>query len=166
MNQFQGKQNSTIPDEIYDQLRDCLRAHNLILPGRTKQEQYQLVTKQHIYMFLKETHHSKHYEDVNLIYHNLTGKALPNISHLEEHLLHDFDILSNLYDQLYIKQRRINRKNFINTQYVLYQLLKRHRYPCEKSDFNFLKTIERQCFHDTICSELFKQLGWNFTHVF
>ena len=57
----------------------------------------------------------------------------------------------------------INRKNFINTQYVLYQLLLRHKHSCKKEDFIILKTIDRKYFHDEICKSLFEHLGWNFS---
>lgn len=159
INQFQGKQNSTIPQEVYDKLYQQLENHGLL---KNKSS----ITKKHVYMFLRETGFSKHYEDVNLIYHKITGAPLDDISHLEEILIADFDKLSEMYDIHYIKDKKIKRKNFINTQYVLFQLLKRHKYPCQASDFNFLKTNERRCFHDSICSELFKILGWNFTNVF
>ena len=166
INQFQGKQHSTISPKVYEKLYEQLRLHALELQGETREEKYKNVTKRHITTFLKETGNSKHYEDLNLIYHTITGAKLDDISHLEEVLIQDFDILNELYDQMYIKTKKIERKNFINTQYVLYQLLRRHKYPCKESDFNFLKTTERKCFHDTICSDLFSQLSWSFSHVF
>ena len=124
------------------------------------------VSKYHISIFLKEIGYAKHYEDLNLIYHVITDNKLHDISHLEDVLMEDFDKLSKLYDEEYIKTRKIPRKNFINTQYVLYQLLKRHKYPCNKSDFSFLKTAERKEFHDDICTHLFKKLGWNIICTF
>jgi rubredoxin len=167
LNQFQGKQNNTILPHVYEKLREQLELNHLIdHHATTLEEQMRHVTKRHIYMFLKECGLSKHYEDINLIHHKLTGTPLNDVSHLEEKLMQDFDALSELYDEQYIKSKKINRKNFINTQYVLFQLLRRHKYPCEMSDFNFLKTTERKCFHDTICSELFRQLGWNHTNCF
>ena len=78
----------------------------------------------------------------------------------------DFDVLTNAYDQKYRKNQSIDRKNFINTQYVLFQLLRRHKYPCKRQDFNILKTIDRKSFHDEVCKSLFEQLGWNFTALF
>lgn len=167
INQFQGKQQSTISQDVYDKLYKKLEMHGL--DDKTKEdkrERFKNVTKQHITMFLKETGYSKHYEDLNLIYHNITGAPLPDISHLEEKLVQDFDELNELYEKHYIKTKKIKRKNFINTQYVLFQLLRRHKFPCDKNDFNFLKTTERKYFHDTICSELFNILGWNFSNVF
>jgi hypothetical protein len=168
INQFQGKQNSTIKPIVYEKLIEQLNLHNLVTEGENlpKTVKYHRVTKNHIAMFLKEIGYSKHYEDINLIYHTLTERPLPDISHLESKLMADFDILSHAYNEQYVKTRKIERKNFINTQYVLFQLLRRHKYECSRNDFNFLKTIERKCFHDDICSELFKQLGWNFTNIF
>lgn len=174
INQFQGKQNSTISQDVYVKLYEQFQQNGLIqcedavLYDQSPENRilFQNITKKHIAMFLKETGYSKHYEDINLIYHTITGFPLDDISHLEEKLMMDFDRLSDMYDEMYIKTKKIERKNFINTQYVLFQLLRRHKYPCQQSDFNFLKTTERKCFHDTICSELFKELGWNFTHIF
>jgi hypothetical protein len=178
INQFQGKQNSTIPLEVYEYIISQLELHGLVRPGNLPAKiKYEKVTKYHVCLFLKEldTHalsmrgvkcSSHYYEDVNLIYHNITGNELDNISHLEDVLMDDFDQLSSLYNDEYIKNKKITRKNFINTHYVLFQLLRRHKYPCSRADFNFLKTVERKNFHDDICSALFKKLGWNFTNVF
>lgn len=156
INQFQGKQSSTIKQDIYDRLHDQIRLHGLV-PAN--------VSKRHILLLLKEIGSACHYEDLNLIHHNITGTPLPDISHLEDMLIADFDKLSRLYDDEYIKTRRIERKNFINIQYVLFQLLRRHKYPCSHTDFSFLKTIERKEFHDDICSHLFRLLGWNFQPI-
>ncbi len=168
LNQFQGKQNSTINQKIYDDLIEQFDLNRLLIGDKNtpKSERFKNITKEHVYMFLKDTGHSKHYEDVILIYYNLTGKKPNDISHLEPKLLDDFDILTNLYDKKFKRDKSFDRKNFINTQYVLYQLLKRHKYNCKKSDFNILKTIDRKSFHDEICKELFEELSWNFTAIF
>jgi polyhydroxyalkanoate synthesis regulator phasin len=168
INQFQGKQNATIEQKVYDDIIRELKNHQLLIGDENtpKKLRFSKITKEHVYHFLKETKHSKHYEDIILIYYNITGHKPDNISHLEQILLDDFDTLTTLYDQVYRKDKKIERKNFINTQYVLFQLLKRHKYPCKKEDFNILKTIDRQSFHDEICKVLFEKLGWNFTAIF
>uniref|UniRef100_A0A6C0CZI2 Uncharacterized protein n=1 Tax=viral metagenome TaxID=1070528 RepID=A0A6C0CZI2_9ZZZZ len=166
INQFQGKQNSTIDKKVYDDLIFQFRQHDLIpedwkdLP---KDEAFQKITKEHILLFLKETNHTKHYEDIVLIHSNLSGIVPPDLSSIENKLLQDFDALTNLYDRKY---RNLERKNFINTQYVLFQLLRRHRFPCKKEDFNILKTIDRKYYHDDITRSLFEELGYNFTATF
>ena len=167
INQFQGKQNSSVDPSVYFDLIEQFVLHDLV-PNNyaelSKEEAFQKITKEHIMLFLKETKHSKHYEDVVLIHNTMTNKPAPDISHLENSLLQDFDTLTDIYDKKY--RNSSDRKNFINTQYVLYQLLRRHKYPCKKEDFNILKTVDRKYYHDTICTELFQQLGWNLHPLF
>jgi hypothetical protein len=166
INQYQGKQNASISKSVYDSLTQHFVSHGIVpenYASLPKEDAFKDVTKEHILLFLREIKQTKHYEDVVLIHHQLTGKAAPDISHLENVLLNDFDILVETYDR---KFKNSERKNFINTQYVLFQLLKRHRFPCRKEDFNMLKTVDRKYFHDQICSELFSDIGWSFTALF
>lgn len=165
MNQYQGKQNSTIGDKVYIDLTHQFKLHGLLTLDESR-EKFKNITKDHILLFLKELGYTKHYEDVFLIHYKLTGKKPDDISHLEQKLMDDFDTLSSLYDQKFKQTKRVDRKNFINTQYVLYQLLRKYKHPCKKEDFNILKTLDRKSFHDEICLELFTDLGWNFTPFF
>ena len=158
--QYQGKQNSTIPDKVYTELTTELENHYILENSPEKEIKFKNVTKNHVLLFLKELGYANHYENVHLIHHVLTCKKQHDISSLEDQLLDDFDILTDLYDKKY---KDINRKNFINTQYVLYQLLQRHKYRCDKEEFIILKTIDRKFFHDEVCQNLFEHLGWNHT---
>ena len=160
INQYQGKQNSTIHQKIYDDLEIQFELHYLLNGDKNtpKQERFRNITKNHVLIFLKELGYSKHYENVHLIHYNFTDIKPDDISYLEEQLLDDFDVLTDIYDKRF---KNINRKNFINTQYVLFQLLSRHRHSCKKEEFIILKTIDRKFFHDEICKELFEELGWN-----
>lgn len=174
INQFQGKQNAVIDPSLYTDLTERLVSYHLIpddwedqihnknVPRETV---FEKVEKQHIMLFLKDMKQSKYYEDINLIYHQITHKPIPNISHLENTLMNDFDMLIDQYDKT-IKNNQTLRKNFINTQYVLYQLLKRHKYPCKQDDFSMLKTIDRKYYHDEVCRKLFEELGWNHYSTF
>lgn len=160
INQYQGKQNCTISPKVYKDLEKEFERHHLLVGdiNTPKKIRFKNITKNHISIFLKELGYSKHYENIQLIHHNLTDIKSNDISHLKEKLLDDFDVLSDLYDKLY---NGIDRKNFINTQYVLYQLLRRHKYKCKKEDFVILKTVDRKFFHDEVCKTLFQELGWN-----
>ena len=160
--QYQGKQNCTIPAVVYTDLEEQFQRHHLLKGPKEgpSDVRFENITKNHILMFLKELGYSNHYENVHLIHYTLTGIKADDISHLEDQLLDDFDALTDLYDR---KFKHINRKNFINTQYVLYQLLLRHKHPCKKEEFIILKTIDRKLFHDEVCQELFTHLGWNST---
>ena len=160
INQYQGKQNSTIEKEVYKNLEKQFKLHHLLLENEKGYKKFKNITKQHVLIFLKDLGYSKHYENVHLIHYTLTGVKPDDISHIQNKLLNDFDTLTELYDKMF---KKLKRKNFINTQYVLYQLLKRHRHPCNKEDFTILKTVDRKSFHDDICKKMFMKLGWNHT---
>lgn len=158
--QFQGKQSVIIPQIIYDNLEKQLEKHYLLNGNKQvkKEIRYKNVTKKHIIIFLKELGYSKHYENINLIHYNLTGQKPHDISHLEDVLLNDFEILTELYDKRFCD---LNRRNFINIHYVLFQLLHRHNYPYNNNDKVTIKTLERKYLYDEICKQLFEELGWN-----
>lgn len=165
INQYQGKQNSTIVQKVYDDLEKQFELHHLLIGdiNTPKEIRFQNITKEHIGIFLKELDYTKHYENINLIHYNLTGIKPDDISHLEDKLLDDFDCLTELYDKIF---KNIDRKNFINTQYVLFQLLSRHKHHCVKENFTMLKTIDRKSFHDEVSKVLFEILGWNHNPYF
>lgn len=161
INQYQGKQNSTIDTKVYKNLIEQFEKHHLIVGNKKipKEERCKNITKEHIHLFLKELEYTKHYENVNLIHYHLTGKKPDDISHLEDRLLDDFDQLTDFYDKKFKNKPGFDRKNFINTQYVLYQLLMRYRHPCKKEDFTILKTVDRKSFHDDIAKICFEELN-------
>lgn len=165
INQYQGKQNCTIHQNVYNDLEDIFDRHHLLLGDKNtpKEIRFSKISKEHILMFLKELGHTKHYENVNLIHYTMTGKKPDDISHLEDRLLSDFDLLLETYDKRF--KNKVDRVNFISTQFVLYQLLLRHKHPCKKEDFVILKTTDRKSFHDDICGELFAQLNFSFHPV-
>lgn len=164
INQYQGKQNCSVEQKVYDDLEHILERHHLLGQKDSKKEiRFAKITKEHISMFLKELSYSKHYENINLIHYNLTGKKPDDISHLEENLISDFGQLVDKYDEIY--KNKVNRVNFISTQFVLYQLLLKYKHPCRKEDFVILKTSDRKEFHDNICRSLFNSLGWNYSSI-
>jgi hypothetical protein len=166
INQYQGKQNCSIEQKVYDHLEDIFERHHLLVGDKnTKKDiRFSKITKEHILMFLKELGFPKHYENVTLIHYNMTGKKPDDISYLEDKLMTDFDILVETYDKHF--KNKVDRVNFISTQYVLYQLLQRHKHVCRKEDFVILKTMDRKSFHDTVCRDLFGILGWNFIPLY
>jgi len=158
--QFQGKQNKYIDPLVYERLAGSFEAHGLHKKGRTGK--YLHITKDHVKMFLQEHSLYKYYEDINLIFSELTGSSCPDISEYEKSLIDDFDKLIVVYDKVIKENPKYNRSNFLNSYYILFQLLKRHAYPCKESDFPIIKTIERKIEHDEIYEECCRQLGWFF----
>ena len=164
VNQFQGKQNIIIPDTLFDFLTNKIKSHYLV--KQDAKLPFPNITKEQIFLFLKDGKYSRFYDDVTLLHYKITDKKPPDLSHIEGNLIADFDILTNLYDLRFRKDKKFQRKNFINTQYVLYQLLRKYNFPCKSSNFNILKTVERKTFHDNICRKLFSELKWNFKDIF
>lgn len=166
INQYQGKQNSTVNPKVYQDLEKEFDLHHLLKGDENtpKSERFKNITKEHINIFLKELGYSKHYENVNLIHYNITGIKPDDIGHLEDKLLEDFAVLTDMYDKMY--KHIIDRKNFINTQFILYALLNKHKHPCKKEDFTILKTIDRLNFHNEITNQLFQALGWSYNCMF
>jgi hypothetical protein len=166
--QFQGKQNCKIPQHVYTELDKKFSAYRLLIDSDNPIVKYSRITKTHILTFLKDLKLVKHYENVNVILTTLTSIRTNDIGNLEQQLIEDFKELVTLYDSLHAKDKpeELDRKNFLNVQYLLFQLLRRHKYACKLSDFSTLKTTDRKLFHDKVCCNLFQQLGWNFTPTF
>ena len=166
INQYQGKQNSSISQDVYDDLIREFESHHLVeadSKNKNAKERFKNITKEHISIFLKELSYTKHYENINLIHYNLTGIKPDDIGYLEDKLLDDFDIITEAYDRIF---KNLDRKNFINTQYILFQLLIRHKHPCKKEDFSMLKTIDRKNFHDEVCKILFEEIKFSFLPLY
>jgi hypothetical protein len=163
INQYQGKHKTGIEPDILQRIEAELEKYNLIdHTKKTRRAKYQNVTKEHIFLFVKELKLTKSYGDINLIHHLITGKPLNDVSHLTEKLLQDFDQFVQMHHKEFPNE--FERKNF-NYQHLLYQLLMRHKYPCNPAEFNFLKTVDRRCFHDEICRKIFENLGWNYSSL-
>lgn len=165
INCYQGIQNCTIDPKIYVELEQELQKHNLLVGdvSTPRDIRFSKVSKKHIQTFLRELNYSKHYENVILIHSKLTGKKPDDISYLVEKLMNDFDIILETYDT--IIKGSIDRKSFINSQCILYQLLMKYKHPCNKEDFNILKTNERQTFHNEISFKIFSYNNWPFVMI-
>lgn len=150
MEMFQGTQN-TDPKKIafvVDRLKCEMDLHNLTP---------ETVTKDQIYIFLSDDKKlAGHYDDINLLYHIITGKECPDISHLTNDLLDLFDKQEAAYE----KVKDPSRVNSQNVQYKLYKLLQKVGYNCERSDFYFLKTPAKATEHDMKAKAAWKILGW------
>lgn len=159
VNQYQGKQNKKINPDIFSILEQQFLIHNLVnLEGKSHNEKYSNITKEHIYMFLFETNNSNYYEDINMIHTYFTGIPCPDISDIEHLLYEDFDKVVDAYESL----ENIDRIHFLNGQYILYQLLRRRKIKVKESDFDILKTRERLVEHDDIYQKICTKLEWTF----
>ena len=168
INQFQGKQICKVEPDLDKLLEEEFEKHHMLLGDKNthKKIRYKNVELEHVMLFLKELGYDKQYDNAKYIYSVITDYKWPDLSHLEDQLMSDFDVLVNAYVKKYKYENKIARKSFMNIQYVLFQLLNKNKYPCKKEDFNILKTNDRKTFHDDIAKSLFEELGWNHIALF
>lgn len=179
--QFQGKQNKTIPLKVFldlekeFEIQNLLnkRDHKIYSSGKEfhdiidkdevlRSKIFNKITRENIINILSETSNSKYYEDVNLIHKYYNPYNFKNdISHLEDVLIEDFTKILDVYEVVH-KNLKLNRINFLNSNYILFQLLRKHNYPCSKDNFMFLKTIDRIIEHDIIYEKICELLEWTF----
>lgn len=118
------------------------------------------VTKDHLYMFLAEKKLCENYEDINILYHIITGNPCPEFSHLEGALLELFEEQEKALVEVTVSDKNDNRVNSINVYYKLYKLLQRLEYPCKKGDFYILKTKTKEDEHDEKMRRAWELLEW------
>lgn len=162
--QFQGKQNKYVDPSLYIKADEWLIIHNMLdlsVDSEDKRARYIKVKKEHIRLFLSESHDrdlTGHYEDINLIYSTLTGVPCPDISYLEEKLYAQFD---KLVEAFFSIGDDIERTNILNSAFVLKKLLLMNKYPVDPQDFPGLKTVSRQQDHETLFFLLCQKSGLN-----
>lgn len=164
--QYQGKQNICIPSELLDDVRAKLAMYKMCSHHPSGDPDFSSVSRNNIACVLKDLDKSEYLENITMIHSVVSGVKPDDISHLEETLQRDFEILNDMYDRKFRHTNRTDRTSFINTQYVLFQLLRRHGHKCSADDFNILKTIDRKYIHEDIIIELFNELGWKYTSIF
>lgn len=157
VNRYEGKQNKKINKKVYDDIENWFIKHNLLSEGDTEFKKHSKITKDHIYMALSETGNNLHYEDINLLHNQFTGIPCPDISSVREDLFEDFDKIMSAYDSI-----DVDRVNSLNSQYILYQLLRRRKIKVNENDFGMLKTRDRLIEYDEIYVQLCLKLEWTF----
>ena len=157
VNRYEGKQNKKIDKKVYDDTENWFVKHNLLVAGETFHEKHSKITKDHLYMALSETGHNLHYEDINLLHNQFTGIPCPDISHVRNEIFEDFDKVMSVYETM-----DVDRVNSLNSQYILYQLLRRRKVKVNVNDFGMLKTRERLLEYD----EIFKQIAASLEFTF
>lgn len=146
---FQAKQNTTIPQKVYDDIETRMRNHEISSDR---------LNKNHLFEFLRLNGHSEHYEDITLIYCTLTGNKPPDISHLENDLFKLFDEIDPVYETV----KPPDRVNFLNGQFTLFKLLQKLQFPCREEDFYILKTREKLIEQDKIWKKMCNELNWTY----
>lgn len=147
---FQGKQKTIIPEDLYKNLKTCIKEMGLDI---------KLVTERQLLIFMKQYGFSKYYEDINKIHYEITQKPLPDLAYLQDEVFKDIDAITNIYPEI----KKPGRKNFINSQLTICMLLRRHGYNCSIRDFHSLRTVKHLKDHLEIYHKCEDRLGWKRT---
>lgn len=149
--QYQGKQKTRIPAEC---IRDI--KYQLYINGINAKSKK--TNPQHIRTALQETGWSDQYENFVLIWSIITEKACPDISHLEDNIFQDFQLVEKTYNEI-MGDPKEERTSFMSYPYVLYQLLLRYDWKCDLNFFNMLKS-DRINWLDEIMEKIYFKLEW------
>ena len=151
LSQFQAKETTEIPDEVYDKILLELKKERI--------ENMALLNKEKLREILKKIDETDYYEHIPYIINQLNGLPPPVISPEVE------EIIRGLFLQL---QHPFNtncpddRKNFLTYGYTLYkifELLELDDYLC---NFKFLKDRKKLYEQEQIWKAICKELKWEF----
>lgn len=108
-----------------------------------------------MYKALKETGNSDFYDHINVILNEMWGWQLPDVSHLEDQIMEDYDTSQRVYEIL-----PKDRKSSLNSQFRLFKHLRRLGHYCRSKDFRIPTTHDILEFHNTMWAKMCEVLGW------
>ena len=154
LNQLQAKENTTIPQNIIDDLTMEFKKYNIV--------DRNLFTTSLVKNYLKKLKYNKYYEHIPTIINIFCGLKAPTITpELEQQLKIMFDEIQDPFE----RHSQIicpSRKNFLNYNYVFYkmcQLLNKDEFLCY---FPLLKSREKLYEHDLIWKGICNDLRWEY----
>lgn len=149
--QFQGREMTTIPSSVIEQLRSEFK--------KQKIESVKEITQKKVKGLLRKLKLSKYYEHATYITNMLNGLDPPVMSHeLEEKIRQMFREIQEPFE----KHCPINRSNFLSYSYVLYkfcELLSEDQY---LPYFPLLKSKEKLRQQDVIWKNICNELKWQY----
>ena len=154
LNQFQAKENTTIPKNIINELTFEFRKYNIKNP--------KLFTKELVKSYLKKLGYNKYYEHVPTIINELCGLPAPKMdSALEKQLKIMFDEVQIPFEK-YRKNICPDRVNFLNYNYTFHKMLQLLGRDEFLDYFDLLKSRDKLYEHDLIWKGICTDLKWEF----
>lgn len=150
LNQFQSKETTNIPDEIYDKIN-----------FEIKKRKYELdqITPRFIKDILKKYRMTQYYEHTQYIYSKITKNPPPTLTREEE------EKIKKMFKQIeepFNKFRPSERSNFLNYSFVIHKLFILLGKEEHAKYFNLLKSKEKLKSQDKIWAKICAYLGWRF----
>ena len=149
--QFQAKESTDIPEEIYKQIYDELNKNiNLDI----KKINYTQIRN-----ILKKLGHNKYYDHIPHLINIISGEKAPKLNPESE------EILRSLFKEIqlpFVKYCPPSRKNFLSYSYVLHKFCELLEYDHLLSFFPLLKSREKLQQQDQIWKNICEELKWEY----
>ena len=151
LSQFQAKQTTNIPEEIFEKIVLELKKERITDPSK--------VTTKKIKEYLKKLKYNKYYEHIPYIITRVQGKPAPRLTtELEEKLRIMFQMIQEPFQRHCPK----DRKNFLSYSYTLHKFCELLGYDDLLVCFPLLKSREKLHVQDIIWKGICGDLGWEF----
>lgn len=147
--QLQGKENTTIPQDVYDKIKIEIKKDRLSIND---------IDETKIRYYLKKLGFNKYYEHIQFIHYQLSGQPPLLTPEIEDRMRTMFRDIQGPYSECPLTK---NRKNFISYYYVLYKFFQLLEINIQKN-ISLLKSKERLSEHDKIWKYICEKLGWKF----
>ena len=151
ISQFQGKESTEIPDEIYEQIKREIKKERITDLTSIKPEKIREI--------LKKLDLNKYYEHIPHIINHINGIPPPNITKSQEETLR---VMFKEIQIPFMKYCPPERQNFLSYTYVLHKFCELleldNLLPC----FPLLKSREKLQEQDAIWDKICSDLGWCF----
>jgi len=154
LNQFQAKETSDIPIDVYDMIiLELKKEKNMNLKKLKKKKMKEIMKKLGL---------TRYYENISHIIYKINGIHPPQIpAELEETLRNMFRNIQGPFMRSCAKIQK-KRKNFLSYSYVLYKFLELLGFDNLKLQFPLLKCREKLHKQDKIWQGICMELGWHF----
>jgi Poxvirus Late Transcription Factor VLTF3 like len=161
---YQGKQVTKPGKELYEKIDEYFLSRGLptskdykkipLLEDGTKEG----TSREMMYEALSNINCSGYYDDINLILHIFFGWSLPDVTHLEDTIMKDYEQSQKEYDSL----NKEGRKSSLNSQFRLYCLLRKNGVNCKFRDFKIPSTPSILEYHKNIWKQICENSNWEY----
>ena len=151
ISQFQGKESTEIPKEIYDMIMKEIKKERITELSSIKPSKIREI--------LKKLELNKYYEHIPHIINHLNGVPPPNISKSQEETLR---VMFKEIQIPFIKYCPRDRQNFLSYTYVLHKFCELLELDDLLPCFPLLKSREKLQEQDAIWEKICSDLGWKF----
>jgi hypothetical protein len=154
LNQLQAKENTTIPQDVFDVIYDEMSKRRI--------SSHEL-TIQHIKIFLKKNNKTKYTENSYSIFNRITGNKIVIPMNVEEKLKKMFTDIQKPFDAYKGTAGPKPRQNFLNYNYCFYKFFELLELPEYLQYFPLLKDRHKLYEHDVIWEKICKDMKWEFS---